>query len=242
MKILIEQQTGKKHLVKDVQEDYHTFSGVISAKELKSNKKIVVSSTGKKFLVLTPTFPDILEQLQRGPQMMLPKDIGLILARTGINSSSVVVDAGGGSGSLCLALANVAKKVIVYERNAEHYKLLVRNVALSGLKNIELHSEDIYQGIAAKEVSLITLDLPEPWKAIGPAETALALGGYLIVYLPNLTQVKIFVDAIKKSSLVLIDTVELLERTWKIEGEIMRPEFQMLGHTGFLTFCRRLKE
>ncbi len=242
MKILIEQQSGKKHLVKDIQEDYHTFSGVISAKDLKSSKKMVVSSTGKKFLVLTPTFPDILEQLQRGPQVMLPKDIGLILARTGINSSSIVVDAGGGSGSLCLALANVAQKVIVYERNAEHYKLLVRNVALSGLKNIELHSEDIYQGIAAKEVSLITLDLPEPWKAIGPAEKALALGGYLVAYLPNLTQVKIFVDALKKSSLVLNDTVELLERSWKIEGEIMRPEFQMLGHTGFLTFCRRLGE
>ena len=242
MKLLIEQQTGKKYLVKDVQEDFHTFSGTISRKDLKSSQKIVVSTTGKKFLQFTPTFPDLWEQLQRGPQMILQKDIGLIMAKTGINGSSLVVDAGGGSGSLCLALANIAKKVIVYERNPEHYHILAKNLALSGLKNIELHQEDIYDGVAAKNVDVITLDLPEPWKVLGLTEKALTPGGHMVVYLPNLTQVKMFTDAVRKSSITIIETIELLERKWKIEGEVMRPEFQMLGHTGFLTFCRKLEQ
>ena len=240
MKLLIEQQTGKKYLVKDITEDFHTFSGVISTKDLKSKKNLVISNTGKKFLQFIPTFPDIWEQLQRGPQAVLQKDIGLIMAKTGINSASVVVDAGGGSGSLCLALANIAKKVIFYERNPEHYKLLARNIAQSGMKNIELHPDDIYEGIAAKEVHGITLDLPEPWRAISAAENALVLGGHLAVYLPNLTQVKTFTDAARKSSITVVETVELLERKWKVEGDILRPEFQMLGHTGFLTFCRKV--
>ncbi|MBI2145895.1 methyltransferase domain-containing protein [Candidatus Woesearchaeota archaeon] len=242
MKLLIEQQSGKKYLVRDITEDFHTFSGVISCKDLKSKKNLVVSNTGKKFLQFTPTFPDIWEQLQRGPQAVLQKDIGLIIAKTGINGSSVVVDAGGGSGSLCLALANLAKKVIVYERNPEHYKLLARNITQSGIKNIELHQENIYDGIAAKEVDIITLDLPEPWRAIPAAEKVLVLGGHLVVYLPNLTQVQIFTDAVRKSSIKIVETIELLERKWKVEGEILRPEFQMLGHTGFLTFCRKLHD
>ena len=37
----------------------------------------------------------------------------------------------------------------------------------------------------------------------------------------------------------VLETLELIERKWKIEDKIMRPEFQMLGHTGFLTFCRK---
>ena len=71
------------------------------------------------------------------------------------------------------------------------------------------------------------------------AEEALKTGGFLVVYVPNLTQVKPFLDAVRRSRIKVLETVELLERTWKIEDKIMRPEFEMLGHTGFLTFCRK---
>ena len=44
--------------------------------------------------------------------------------KTGINKDSEVVDAGGGSGSLCLSLANICKKAAVYEINPEHHKVV----------------------------------------------------------------------------------------------------------------------
>jgi tRNA (adenine57-N1/adenine58-N1)-methyltransferase len=171
---------------------------------------------------------------------MIQKDIGLIIAKTGADKDSKVVDAGGGSGSLCLSLAHLCKEVTSYEVNAEHFAIIQKNKELFGTKNLTLKQADVSQGVAEKEVDLITLDLPEPWKVIGTAEKALKFGGFLVVYLPNLTQVQKFIEAAKSSQINVLETVELLERKWKIEGEILRPEFQMLGHTGFLTFCRKL--
>lgn len=237
-KLLIEKKTGKRFYLKDL-EDFHTSFGVIKAKELKSKKAEVKSTAGNAFLVIEPTFPDLWENLTRGPQVMLQKDIGLILAKTGINKNSTAVDAGGGSGALCLSLANVCKEVAVYEINPEHFNIVHKNIELFGIANINLKQENVYENIQEKKVDLITLDLPEPWKAIKPAEASLKIGGHLVVYLPNLIQVKRFIDAAKRTSIRVIETLELLERKWKIEDQIMRPEFQMLGHTGFMTFCRK---
>ncbi len=239
-KILIEPPTGKKYLVKDLEEDFHTSRGIIPKKELASGKTVVTSSKGQSFILLQPSFPDLWENLERGPQVLIQKDIGLILAKTGVNKDSVVVDAGGGSGSLCLALANVCKEVTVYENNPEHFRILAKNVALVGFKQIKLKQEDIAKGIAEKEVDLITLDLPEPWKVTKHAEKALKVGGFLVVYLPNLLQMKEFIQSTRDTSITILETIELLERKWKIDDRIVRPEFEMLGHTGFVTFCRKL--
>lgn len=198
------------------------------------------SNKHENFFLYEASFPDLWEYFYQGPQKIIQKDIGLIMAKTGINKSSVILDAGGGIGSLALSLANICKEVIVYENNPPHLKVLEMNVNLCGSKNIKIFSKNIYEGITEKELDLITLDLPEPWKATLHAEKALKNGGFLVVYLPNLTQVKQFIDAAQRTAITVLETIELLERKWKIEERIMRPEFEMLGHTGFLTFCRRL--
>jgi tRNA (adenine57-N1/adenine58-N1)-methyltransferase catalytic subunit len=239
-KILFEEKSGKKFFVKNISEDFHTSFGIISSKDLKSKKSKVTSSKGKKFQLFAPTFSDLRDNLKKGPQMIIHKDIGLILAKTGVNKHSKVVDAGGGSGSLCFSLANICKEVTVYEINPEHYKILSKNQNLFSFKNIEFKQESVYKGIKEKELDLITLDLPEPWQVVKHAEKSLVQGGYLVVYLPNLSQVKMFIDSCNCSSIKVIETLELIERKWKIEHLIMRPEFDMLGHTGFLTFCRKL--
>ena len=239
-KLLIESNSGKKYLVKDLNEDYHTSFGIISSKDLKGKKTNLKSSTGKTFLLLDATFPDLWEQFQRGPQIMLQKDIGLVMAKTGINKDSEIVDAGGGSGSLCLSLANICKKVTVYETHPEHHKVVQKNITLSGLNNVTLKHDDIYKGIKEKELDLITLDLPEPWQVVRHAEKALKDGGYLVIYLPNLTQMQKFLASLKGTSFKVLEVLELLERKWAINEQIMRPEFQMLGHTGFMAFCRKM--
>ncbi|MEW5896976.1 MAG: methyltransferase domain-containing protein [Nanoarchaeota archaeon] len=238
-KILIEQETGKKYFVKDLNEDFHTSSGVIPSKGLKGKKTIVTTNRNKSFLLIDTNFSDLWDSLKRGPQVMLHKDIGLLIAKTGINKNSLAVDAGAGSGSLCLFLANVCKEVIAYEINPGHYDIAQKNKELCCMENLTIKQADIYEGISEKNVDLITLDVPEPWRAVKHAEKALKPGGHLVVYLPNLHQVKKFIDSAGDTSIKVIETVELLERKWKIVEEIMRPEFQMLGHTGFLTFCRK---
>ena len=239
-KILIEENSDQKFMVKDLEEDFHTSSGVVSKDDLQSDKTVVKSSKGKKFFLLKPTFTDFWENMKRGSQIITQKDIGLIISKTGVNGKSKVVDAGGGSGSLCLSLANICHEITVYEINPEHYDILARNVKLFGFENLILKQQNVYDGIDEKELDLITLDLPEPWKVTEHAVKALKVGGFLVVYLPNINQIKRFIDSTFGSGLKVIETVELLERKWKIEDRVMRPEFEMLGHTGFLCFCRRM--
>jgi tRNA (adenine57-N1/adenine58-N1)-methyltransferase catalytic subunit len=237
LKILIELKTLKKFYVKDTDEDFHTTFGIISKDDM-NKAGIIKSSKGKRFVCVEPNFADLWEKLTRGPQLMIHKDIGMIMAKCGISRESVIVDAGGGTGSLCLSLANVCKKVYVYEINPEHFDVISKNVKLFGVDNIDLKQANVYDGIKEKNVDIITLDLPEPWRVIEHASGALKRGGHVVVYLPNLTQVKTFIDACSNSHLQVMETLELIERKWKIEERIMRPEFNMLGHTGFLIFCR----
>ena len=171
---------------------------------------------------------------------MIQKDIGLILAKTGINKNSTVVDAGGGTGSLCLSLANVCKEITVYEIHPEHLNIINKNISLCGFTNIIVKKKDISKGIDEKELDLLTLDLPEPWLVLPHAEKSLKPSAFLVVYLPNLLQVHQFIEAAATTSIQVLETIELLERKWEIHDKIMRPQFQMLGHTGFLVFCRRL--
>jgi tRNA (adenine57-N1/adenine58-N1)-methyltransferase catalytic subunit len=238
-KILIEQKTGKKFMVKDLNDSFHTSNGVISSKDLRSNENLVESSKGKKFFLIEPTFTDLWENLKRQSQIITQKDIGLILSKTGVNGKNKVVDAGGGSGSLGLSLANICKEITIYEINPEHFDVVQKNIKLFGFKNVNLKQENVYEGIKEKNVDLITLDLPEPWKVTEHTSNALKYGGHLVIYLPNINQVKMFIDSTIRTPINVIEIIEIIERKWKIENRIMRPEFEMLGHTGFLVFCRK---
>ena len=237
-KVIIDLNSNNKYFIKDLDDNFHTTNGIISKEDLQNNG-LVKSDKGKKFVVLEPSFVDLWENLKRGPQIMTQKDIGLVLAKTGLNKHSIVVDAGGGSGSLCLSLANVCKEVHVYEINPEHYDVIAKNVKLFGTENLHLKQANVYEGISEKDVDMINLDLPEPWQVTKHSEKSLKNGGFLVVYLPNLGQVKQFIESCKGTKLRVLETIELLERKWKITDKIMRPEFEMLGHTGFLTFCRK---
>ncbi|MBI4152183.1 methyltransferase domain-containing protein [Candidatus Woesearchaeota archaeon] len=239
-RVLLHHKSKKLFLVKDLADNFHTPFGTLSKADLQSSKEKIKSDKGELFTVLQPSFSDLYHQLQRGPQVMIQKDIGLILAKTGVNQESRVVDAGGGSGSLCLSLANVCKEISVYEINPEHYDIVQKNINMMGFTNITLKQENVYKGISETDIDLVTFDLPEPWLALEHGEKALKTGGWLVVYLPNLLQVKEFIEATKKTKIYVLETLELIERKWKIEDRIMRPEFEMLGHTGFLTFARKL--
>jgi len=238
MKVLI--GGGKKYLVKDTNMEYHTVDGVIAKKDLKKNGASQ-SSKGVKFTVLEAGFVDLWEQIKRGPQIVLPKDIGLIVIKTGVGRDSRVVDAGGGSGSLSGYLAHLCKEVTCYEKEKSLISVLEHNKRLLGLKNLKIKQGDIYSGIKEINLDLITLDLARPWEVLEHAEKALKLGGYLAAYLPNIVQVKLLVDALKGSGIRLLEVEELIERKWRVEGQVVRPEYDMLGHTGFLVFCRKLK-
>lgn len=244
IKKVLTTELGKRFFIRNLNADFHTNFGVISKKDLKSDASIIKSSNGTKLFMHKPAFIDLYTKIKRAPQIIPRKDIGIIIAETGIGKSSIVVDAGTGSGALCFMLANIVKKVYSYELREDFFKIASDNARFLGLKNVVLRNKSIYDKIDekdVKDVDLVTLDLPEPWLAAENAAFLLKSGGFLISYSPTTPQVSDFVEKVKKiESLQYIKTVEVIVRDWEIEERKVRPKSAAIGHSGFISFVRKM--
>ncbi len=226
MKVAV--RDGRKYYCKE--KILHTKDGVVKLKD-----GIVKSHLGKKFFCFEASFADKINKIKRGPAIMLKKDIGSILAYTGINSKSKVLDAGAGSGVLSASLANVSN-VVSYENRKEFLEIAKKNFKFLDVK-VKLRNKDVYKGISEKNLDLITLDLSEPWKVLKHAHKALKIGGYLVVYSPQITQV---LKIVKAKGFIVERVIENIEREWVFDKKRARPKSRMIGHTGFLVFLRKV--
>lgn len=218
-----------------------TQFGVIKESVIKKAKpgKKIKTHLKKEFYVLEANFQDQIRKLKRGPAVVLPKDIGLILTTTGISKDSTVLDAGTGSGFLTFYLANFVKKVYSYERHKDFFKIAKKNLETLGFKNVILKNKDIYKGIPEKNLDLITLDVTEPWKALKYCYKSLKFGAFLFAYLPTITQVNKFIKESKKYSFNQEKITEIIERDWHVEDLKVRPVSKIISHTAFLVFLRK---
>ena len=158
-----------------------------------------------------------------------------------MNSKSICVDAGAGTGALSLSLANICFQVTCYDTNKKHIVVVEKNKALVECDNLIIKFGDVAEELSETNLDLITLDLPNPTHALSKVQDALKLGGWLVVYLPNIVQMKKCLDAlIQYKSLKLIELTELNKRDWKVDKEILRPEATQIVHTGFMAFVRKL--
>ena len=242
-KVLITGQ-GRKFYTKDLNEDLHTQYGVIKKEDLKKAKEgsLLKSNTNKEFFIFNPSFIDLYRKIKRDAQIIPLKDIGLIIAETGINRQSKVLDAGSGSGALACFLSSIAKEAITYEIREDFIEIVKSNIEFLGLKNIKIKNKDIYNEIDDKDIDVLILDVPEPWKALENCAKALKPGGFLVSYSPSVPQVADFVNALRKDeNFVYLKTVEITEREWEVEERKVRPKSTGIGHSGFLSFARKVK-
>ena len=231
---------AKKYFITDLSKDVHTMYGVISKADL-SKSGVIKTDSGKEFVIMDASFIDVFKRLRKLPQTVPLKDIGVIIAETGLDKDSVVVDGGLGSGALAAALAHVAKHVTSYEIRDDCIKTAEANLKQLGISNITIKKKSLYDGIDEKDVDVITIDVPEPWRVVKHANS-LKVGGWLVNYSPNTTQVQEFVNEVQKhDSLLHAKTIEIIERLWKIEGRIVHPKGTDIGHSGFITFVRKIK-
>ena len=82
-------------------------------------------------------------------------------------------------------------------------------------------------------------DPPEPGRVVKHAVGALRPGGIFVSYLPSIMQVSQLREAMDAAGFLLPSTVEVLQRSWHVEGHAVRPDHRMVAHTGFLTSARR---
>jgi len=185
-------------------------------------------------------FPEILKKCKRGPQVILPKDIGVILAYSGVGKNSVVVDAGAGSGWLAISLANIAKKVTSYEWRPEFADMAEKNAKRAGVsETLEIKRKSVFEGIDEREVDLVTLDLAESDKVVPHAQIALRAGGMIFGYLPHVEQARRFFEACEASGFVDIHMTECIMRDYLVRAAGVRPENTGLTHTAYLVFATK---
>ena len=201
---------------------------------------------GRRFVVLRPTLPDLLGSLRRRAQIVTPKDALYLLYLAGVGPGATVLEAGSGSGALTLVLAHAVGptgRVVSYDRRADFLAVARGNVEMSGLEaRVEFRERDVVAAgfDAADEADSVVLDLPTPWDVLDAADRALRPGGRLASYSPTYNQVERTVGALRRLKFEELRTVELLERSLHVGEGGTRPDFDMLGHTGFLTGGRKI--
>jgi tRNA (adenine57-N1/adenine58-N1)-methyltransferase catalytic subunit len=223
---------------------FHTHVGIVSHDDLIGSEEgaTVLGSTGRRFVVVRPTLSEVVLKMPRGAQVIYPKDLAAILMQADIAPGVRVLEAGVGSGALSMALLRAGATVVGYELREDFATRARANVAdlLGEGAPYRVDVRDIYEGIEERGLDRIVLDLPEPWRVVGHAETALRSGGILCSYLPTINQTSQLRHALERSRFGMAVTLEVLHRTWHIEARSVRPDHRMVGHTGFLTTARLL--
>lgn len=207
---------------------------------------LVRTSNGTVFLAVRPRLADYVLEMPRRTAIVYPKDIGIILLWADIYPGATVLEAGLGSGALTLALLRAvgpSGRVIVNEVRGELIEPALANIAGFGEppSNLLVRERDVYDGIDDEELDRLVLDLSEPWRAVPHVARALRPGGIAAFYSPSIIQVQQTVEALEEGrQFGQIESLETFYRPWQVKGQAVRPVQQMISHTGFLTFARRL--
>jgi tRNA (adenine57-N1/adenine58-N1)-methyltransferase len=137
-------------------------------------------------------------------------------------------------------------QVFGYELRSDFIELTLTNVrayASDQTGNLLLRERDVYEGIVDSELDRVVLDLPEPWRVLPHLPVTLKSGGWVAAYTPSILQASQFVEAVRaERRYVQVETHEVLIRGWHIQGLAVRPEHEMVGHTGFLSLARLICE
>jgi tRNA (adenine57-N1/adenine58-N1)-methyltransferase len=225
---------------------FHTHKGFIRFDDLIGREygSKVLSSIGVEFVALKPLLRDFIMKSARQTQITYPKDIALIIMFSGIGPGSRVVEAGTGTGALTTALAHYVKpdgKVYSYEIREEFLRTAEKNLRRAGLADfVELKNSDVTAGIDERDVDAVVLDLATPWLVIPHAYNALKPCGTVVSFSPTIDQIVKTAEALKKNSFIDVETVECLMRGMQVERGKTRPQTLMTGHTGYVTFARKV--
>lgn len=227
--------------------EFHTHTGVIAHDDIIGAPEgtRLRSTRGATFLALRPTLADAVLKMPRGAQVIYPKDIGPILVLADIFAGARVLEAGVGSGALSMALLRAGAVVSGYELREDFCARARANVerfcGSEVLDRYRTELRDVYDGIDEIGLDRVVLDLPEPWRVVPHAASALRPGGILLAFTPSIVQVQRLRQALDDSPFDLSETVEVLQRGWHVEGDAVRPNHRMVAHTGFLTVSRLIE-
>ena len=247
MVLLIDSKQRRYMVTLKAGAEFHSHTGFIRHDDLigRSEGIIVRANRSGNFLVLRPTLADFVLKMPRGAQVIYPKDLGPLLMLADIFPGARVLESGVGSGALSMTMLRAGADIVGYELRADFASRALKNIeAFLGaevLSRFRLQERDTYAGIDEVDLDRVVLDLPEPWQVTPHAANALRPGGIVVGYTPTIIQAVQFRQSLDTGGFAQAETIEVLNRSWHIEGQSVRPDHRMVAHTGFLTHARRLR-
>jgi tRNA (adenine57-N1/adenine58-N1)-methyltransferase len=230
---------------------FHSHKGALPHNDLigAPEGSVVTSSGGTAYVALRPLLVDYTLAMKRGAAVVYPKDAAQILAFADVFPGARVLEAGAGSGALaCWMLRAIGPdgSLVSYERRADFAAIASANVAgffggsVPPWWSLNVGSLVVPDGEDGT-FDRVVLDMLAPWDNVAIAADALIGGGLICVYVATTTQLSRVVEDLRAhGGFDEPESWETLRRGWHVEGLAVRPQHQMIGHTGFLVTARRL--
>lgn len=224
--------------------EFHTHAGILSHDGIigADEGALLRANSGVTYRVIRPTLTDFVLKMKRGAQVIYPKDLGPLLLLVDVFPGARILESGVGSGALSMTLLRAGAEIVGYEVREDFAARAQANVkdflGEEAFSRYRVEIRDCYEGIDETDLDRIVLDLPEPWQVVPHATKALRPGGIFVAYTPSVIQVSQLRQDLDHAGFFSTETVEVLQRTWHVEGLAVRPDHRMVAHTGFLTHAR----
>lgn len=247
--VLLFHTPRKKWLAKVTQDKkLHTHLGIIdiSATVGMEYGSAVRTTEGKLIFLVEPTIHDFIMKSERRTQIVYPKDLGYIAARTGLKNGSKVLEIGTGSAALATFMASIVKPdghIYTFDVNSEFMEIAKRNLDKAGMSSyVTMHQHDPHQGVDVREADVAIVDLGDPWTVVDQVHDALKGSGAFVAICPTMNQIEKTATELKRAGYADIDCVELMIRNMEAREGMTRPSMRMIGHTTYLVFARKVQK
>ncbi len=240
---------SKKWLMKvSKKQQFHTHIGIIDHKNAigKEYGSAIKTNKGKFVYLFKPTIYDYVMKSQRSTQIVYPKDLGYIAARTGLQSGQKVVEIGTGSGSLTTFLASIVKPrghVYTYDVDSNFMEIAKKNIEKAGLtKHVTMEKLDLktVKRVPQTDVDLAVIDLGDPWSVLPQVRKMLKGSGALVAICPTMNQLEKLATAFHENEFYDIECTEQIVRTIEAREGKTRHSFRSIGHTTYVAFARKV--